>query len=96
MKKEIIEVIENRISKIDFKPNDIKTGMSGSFLRFKMCLGLYEFFNDDDFETYDSYLYSRHGQIYAQVNGIDESEVSFNHKDYNISIVDEVTHIGKK
>ena len=92
MEKSIIDTIERRISRIDYKPDDIATGMSGSFLRFKMSLNLHEFLTEDEFETYDGYLYSRHGEIFAEVNNVPVEEVSFDINDYSLTELKSCSH----
>jgi len=94
MEKDVIDTIERRISRIDYKPGDISTGMSGSFLHFKLALDLNEFFEASDYETYDAYLYSRHGKIFCEVNNIPKEEVSFDINDYSLTPIPEVSHKG--
>ena len=92
MRKEIIDVIEDRISNLKFKPNNIGHGMSGSFLRFQMYLETINLMTEEEFfeKVYDEYLYTRHGEIYNKVHGTNKEFDGI--KDYSLVPNNVISH----
>ena len=98
MKKEVIDLLEKRIAELQFEPNEISQGMTGSFLSFQMYLGTAELLSEEDFynKTYEPYLYSRHSEILGEVNNIPKEKLTFDYNDHEVKIDWSTTHIIDK
>jgi hypothetical protein len=72
MRSEVMELLEERILNLRkiAKPNEIKTGMSGSFVRFNLSILSHEVMTEEEFNngTYDDWLKQRHAEMYEEVN----------------------------
>jgi hypothetical protein len=72
MRQEVLSALENRIEDLKkiAKPNDISTGMSGSFIRFNFSLQSHEVMTEEEFNecVYDDWLRQRHNQVYEEIN----------------------------
>ena len=72
MRQEVLNELENRIQtlKKTAKPNDIGTGMSGSFIRFNYSLQSHEVMTKEEFDNcvYDDWLKQKHQEVLNEVN----------------------------
>ena len=74
MRDVVIAELEKRIDELKkvAKPNDIKTGMSGSFIRFNYYLQSHTAMTEEEFENcvYDDWLREQHDSLYKKVNNL--------------------------
>jgi hypothetical protein len=74
MRLDVIDELNRRIDKLRLlvKPNDIMTGMTGSFVLFNYAIDSYSAMTDEEWDdnVYDDYLKTIHMKIYKEVNGI--------------------------
>ena len=72
MRSEVMELLEERILNLKkiAKPNEIQTGMTGSFFRFNLSILSHEVMTTEEFNngTYDEWLAQRHAEVYEEVN----------------------------
>jgi hypothetical protein len=74
MRKEVIDQLEEKIKELEetgkYKPDDIETGMSGSFIRFIYFIGIHKFMTEKEWEddSYIEYLRIRYLQIFKYIN----------------------------
>jgi len=72
MREEVLVELKKRIDALQTiaKPNDIETGMSGSFVRFNYYLQSHTAMTNEEFNSgiYDDWLQKEHKRVYEEVN----------------------------
>lgn len=72
MRQEVLDALEKKIQELKkvAAPNQIETGMSGSFFRFNYYLQSHEVMTQEEFEecVYDDWLRERHAEIFEEIN----------------------------
>ena len=72
MRNEVLVELKKRINELRAvaKPNDIETGMSGSFVRFNYYLQSHTAMTDEEFDScvYDDWLRKEHNRVCKEVN----------------------------
>ena len=70
MRPEVITELEKRIEDLRkiARPNDIATGMTGSFFRFSYYLQIHEVMTPEEFDecVYDDWLKEKHVELYNE------------------------------
>ena len=89
MKRFDIEEIDKRIAELEIKakPDEIATGMTGSFIAFCDAIELHNIVSDEDYETYLPYVYVRFDQVYDRVNGETEHMNACYHTDFELTTI---------
>ena len=74
MRREVLAELQTRIDALEkvAKPNDIATGMSGSFIRFNMHIDSMTAMTKEEFDdcVYDNWLKIQHNKLYEKVNNL--------------------------
>lgn len=73
LREEVITELTKRVLALEdiAKPNDIATGMSGSFFHFNYHIQSHTAMTDEEFHSciYDDWIRDRHREIFEAVNG---------------------------
>ena len=74
MRREVLTELQTRIDALEkvAKPNDVATGMSGSFIRFNMHIDSMTAMTKEEFDdcVYDNWLKNQHNKLYEKVNNL--------------------------
>ena len=74
MRREVLIELQTRIDALEkvAKPNDIATGMSGSFICFNMHIDSMTAMTKEEFDdcVYDNWLKIQHNKLYEKVNNL--------------------------
>ena len=74
MRREVLIELQTRIDALEkvAKPNDITTGMSGSFIRFNVHIDSMTAMTKEEFDdcVYDNWLKIQHNKLYEKVNNL--------------------------
>ena len=90
MRQEVLEELAQRIENLRkiAKPNDIETGMSGSFICFNYFIQSHTAMTKEEFDScvYDDWLREHHDRVYNEINKCDLIYQQYSLKQYDSNL----------